>query len=101
MGGHTYTGPKPRPVPLSHKKPSEEQIALQHLIDSRGRDFVLAFFKSADVTEDDLARVSLGQTVDGAVFKRIQKVMRERLAEDVVKTAATPANCPTCGQPWK
>jgi hypothetical protein len=79
MGGHTYTGPKPI---RRRDPPSEEQFALRHLIDTRGREFVLAFFKTAQVTEDDLARVAAGFSVDDDVMTRIKKVMKESLTHD-------------------
>jgi hypothetical protein len=60
---------------------TEEQLAIHRLIDTRGRGFVLAIFKGV-ATEDDLAQVLAGHSVDEAVMKRIQSVLRERLTND-------------------
>jgi hypothetical protein len=59
----------------------EEQIAIRNLA-GRGRDFVVAFFKSADVSEHQLACVYHGLPIDEMVLNRIKRVLKERMPRE-------------------
>jgi hypothetical protein len=59
----------------------EEQFAVRNLA-SRGRDFVIAFFKDADVTEHELALVYHGMPIEPEPLGRIKKVLAERMPRE-------------------
>jgi hypothetical protein len=74
----------------------EEQRAIQHLM-ARGRDFTLAFFKSANVSEETIARIYFGHTVPSDELDRVKRVLKERMTEDSPRVGTGQAGCPTCG----
>ena len=59
----------------------EEQFAIRSLA-SRGRDFVIAFFKDANVTEHELTLVYHGMPIEPEPLKRIKKVLAERMPRE-------------------
>lgn len=59
----------------------DEQVAIRGLM-NRGRKFTIAFFTTAEVTEDDLARVYYGWPVGAPALERIKKVLRERMPKE-------------------
>jgi len=59
----------------------EEQLAIRTLAE-RGRDFVIAFMRDANVTEHELALVYHGMSIAPEPLERIKKVLRERMPHE-------------------
>ena len=58
---------------------SPEAEAIERLLRTRGREFVLTMFAPAHVSEADLVRVIWGHPVAPDVMSRIQATLKERL----------------------